>query len=364
LALALVVCMLAACSGGGSGSGGSEPVDTGSSAPVETDTGASADAAGGFVIEKVPDVKIAWVAPLVNDYFEVIADGAQDFADEYGAELNLVYGTDASQEESAQKIEALMAQGYRNYLIYPIDSAASNTLYEEITAAGAKVVNYGMNVDTPTTASLFAGHSAYDTTIYQLEKMNEILGDDGGQVMILMEQMESPYMRVAKVATDDYVKDHPNFVVAQTIGDIATTEEAVTKISDAFSANIGNIDGIVSIGTVTTIGLARILNEFYATNPDQEHIPAVVLDCDAESAAAIKSGYIDIAIYEPKYDMGYLSAAMSYLLATGYEPAGDYFVYLDNIDVTQENADTYASDEQARAKAYIAENFGDILKKS
>ena len=290
------------------------------------------------------NITIGWYAPLVHDYFENIKAGVEAYEEENeGITIEYTYGSADSQtqEMETQTIESLAAKGVTNFLCYPMESEGANNLYKEITAAGCKVINYAQPGTTPTDATFYVGTDTASRTIWQAERVLEINGGSAN-VLVIYEALESPYMQVAKETMDQFCSEHPELNIVQECSGMSDTETAVSKITDALSANRNDIDGIVCIGYTCCVGLARVLTDYYATNPDADHITAVCNDVDAEISEAIKAGYIDEGLFEPLYTIGYISTMAMDLLAQGYESKGDYVIGLEDVIVTKDNCENYS----------------------
>lgn len=296
------------------------------------------------------DLTIGWYAPLVHDYFELVKGGVEGFASEYGVDVEYVYGSAETQAAENEKVEALAGKGIKNFLIYPMDADGANGLYSELVGNDCHVISYGSETNLPTDATFYVGPSVEWEVTTQIEKLMDLMGGSG-KVLVILEALENPNIQKSREIIMQYAEEHPEFEIVQECAGMSSTETAVTKISDAISGNANELDGILAVGTVCSIGLARVMNDYYVTNPDAKHIYTVLNAVDSEIAEAIEKETIDIALYQTTYSVGYVSAGLLYLMNQGYEPKEDaYRIELNDIIVTKENVGKYNTEDAPLAK--------------
>ena len=83
------------------------------------------------------DFKPVWYAPAPHPYFEDVRKGVEAYVAETGIAVEMQIGPDWTQDSQNQRMEALTANGFNAFSVYPADASGANGLYEELTAAGS-----------------------------------------------------------------------------------------------------------------------------------------------------------------------------------------------------------------------------------
>lgn len=291
------------------------------------------------------ETKIAWYAPAPHTYFEEVQKGVELFVEEQGTEVLVQIGPDWTQASQNEKVEALVAQGYNALAIYPSDASGANGLYEEIhEKMGVNIVNFGTDVEKPTVASLAVGQDVKQMAMDQTEALIEMMGGKG-KILNVMEVLEDTNTAIRKAAVEEVVAKYPDVEIIQEIAGIKNEEEAVSKIESAVSANIGEIDGIVCTGMISSIGLVQVLTDYYEKQPDAEHIYTISVDTDPRVMEGVEKGTIDATIASNYEGHGYLSCMALKLLGEGYTVKdGEYFIDTGLCVVTKDNMNSFADD--------------------
>ncbi|MFV0466091.1 MAG: sugar ABC transporter substrate-binding protein [Lachnospiraceae bacterium] len=347
-----MVISLAACGGTGSASSESSSVaETSESASAETSEAATEEASEAAVTS---DLKLAWYAPAPHPYFEEVQKGVEKFAEEQGVEVTIQIGPDWTQASENEKVEALVAQGINAISIYPCDASGANGLYDEISSAmGVNIVNFGTDTAAPSKADFAVAtdvkQAAYDATEAVIKMMGE-----KGNILNVLEVLEDPNTALRKEGVEECVAKYPDVTIIQEIAGIKSQEEAVSKIESALSANVGNIDGIVCTGLITSVGMSQTLSDYYEKQGADDHIYAIGIDTDEGVMNAIKDGTIDGTIAQNPLGHGYISCMLLKYMAEGYQAKeGEYFIDSGAVLVTNENIDTYQNDLDARTTEIV-----------
>jgi ribose transport system substrate-binding protein len=297
----------------------------------------SADAAQG-------GLKLAWYAPAPHPYFEEVKQGVEKFVSEQGVEVIMQIGTDWTQASENEKVEALVAQGVNALSIYPCDAAGANGLYEEITARGVNVINFGTDTARPNTASFSVGTDVRQAAYDAAEAVIKMMGEKGNIINVL-EVLEDPNTALRKVGVEEAVAKYPDVAIIQEIAGIKTQEEAVNKIESALSANVGKVNGIVCTGFVTSVGAAQTLSDYYEKQGTGHKIYAIGIDTDPGVIGAIEEGILDATVAQNPIGHGYIPCMLLKYLNEGYKvKEGQYYVNAGNVIVTKDNLSTYAAD--------------------
>lgn len=304
---------------------------------------ASVITAGLAVPVAAADITVGWYAPLVHSFFENVKSGVEAYSEEHGIDVEYVYGSAETQAAENEKLEALAGKGVKDFLVYPMDQDAANGLYDELSANGCNIVNYAADTNQPTEASFFVGVDVYNRCYKQIETLFDMMGKKGN-LLIVLEALESPNTQLAKQAYEDALKEYPDITLLQECAGMNTVETATTKIQDALSANYGKIDGIVAYGTTCSAALSSLMGEYYENGADR--VQVMLTDTEPEVLEAIKAGDIDATISQPMFAYGYIGCALLQYMWEGYVPKEDvYSIDFDSVIVTSENVDSFSEDE-------------------
>ena len=294
-----------------------------------------------FVVSAA-DYKIAWYAPMVHPYFDAVKKGVEAFEKDTGIEVLKQIGQEWTQDNQNQNVEALAAKGYKAFSVYPVDAGATNGLYEELTDQGMYAVSFGTSTLLPTTASFAVATDVKDAAMVATEKLIELMGGKG-DILNVLEVVEDANTILRKEGIEEVVAKYPDVQIIQEVAGIKTVEEGVEKIQNAVSAQLNEIDGIVTTGYVITVAATTILSELHDSGTKK--IRFVGIDDDPLVLDAIRDGKIDATIAQNPYGHGYITCSLLKYLLDGWKPKEDvYFVNAGIAVVTKENVDTYFDD--------------------
>ncbi|NJN99365.1 MAG: sugar ABC transporter substrate-binding protein, partial [Anaerolineales bacterium] len=292
------------------------------------------------------DLKLVWYAPAPHPYFEEVQKGVDAFAEEFGIPVEKQIGPDWKQPSQNERLEALMAQGYQYFSVYPADGSGANGLYEELTQNGAKVINFGASTLEPTTASFVVATDVKAAAMQATEELIKAMGGKGNIINVL-EVLEDSNTVLRKEGVEEVVAKYPEVKIIQEISGMTSTEEAVDKIGNVLSANIEQVDGLIATGFTTSVGIAQVLDEYKATGGDRT-IHAVGIDTDPTVMKAIEAGVMDGTIAQNPFGHGYLSLLALKYMAEGYTPVeGGYRIDSGTAFVTKDNLTTFNDDISA-----------------
>lgn len=299
----------------------------------------------GAVSVQAADSKIAWYAPAPHPYFDEVKKGVEKFQEEQDTEVIIQIGPDWTQASENEKVEALVAQGITGLSIYPCDASGANGLYEEINEKmGVNVINFGTDTEKPTAASFAVATDVKQAAMDATEAVIEMMGGKG-KILNVLEVLEDPNTALRKEGVEEVVAKYPDVEIIQEIAGIKTQEEAVSKIESALSANMGEINGIICTGMVSSVGMTQTLNDYYAKQPDAEHIYAIGIDTDSGVMKGIEEGVIDATIAQNSAGHGYISCMALKLMDEGYKVKDEqYFVDSGTVLVTKDNMDGYVEE--------------------
>lgn len=298
------------------------------------------------------DAKFAWYASTVHPYFDEVQKGVDQFAKDYDVEVFKRLGQDWTQDNENQNVEAMAAQGYNAFSIYPADVTAAVGLYEELTARGIDVVDFGQATAQPTPASFYVGTQLKEAAMQATEELIKSMGGKGNILNVLEVPSENTLLR--KAGVEEVVAKYPDVKIIQEVGDMSTIEDSTEKVQSAMAANLDKIDGIIATGYTPTVAIAQILTEYHEKGGKRIHFFGI--DTDSTVMDAIAKGHIDGTMAQNPYGHGYISMVLLKLLKEGYKPAdGVHAIDAGVVPVTKANLDTYADDISALTKGIIAD---------
>jgi ribose transport system substrate-binding protein len=300
--------------------------------------------------------KLAWYAPAPHPFYEEVKLGVEQWSKDNGIDVIYQVGPDWSVDAQNERVESLVAQGITGLSIYPSDPVATNALYEEITAAGVNVINYAADSVRPNASKFGVCTDVYEAAYAACTKLIELMGGKGA-ILNVLELLEDPNTSKRKKAIDDCIAAHPGVTLIQEIAGIKTTVEAVSKIENALSANVGKIDGIITTGFTPSIGLAQALPDYYAKQGTDKKIRAIVIDNDPIISKAILDGILDGTIVQNPKGQGYISMTLLKLMDEGYRPADpdNPFIPAGHMFVNKDNLNTYDKEIDAVTQQILSE---------
>jgi len=304
-----------------------------------------------------------WPSPDI--FFDsYVLKGLQAFEKDFGQKVGYTVGTEWTQDVENQTVEALAAQGYNLFYIFGADTAGANGLYDELTAAGCKVINYGGLVDDPQKSALTLCSDVYVQAYNSTLKLIEEMGGEG-QIINVLENLGDVNTLKRQQGVEAAVKEHADKVsIVQTIADIKTDSEGYTKVTDALAANAG-AKGIIATGGTASKGLATAMTDYYAISPDATHISCATMDQSDEVMKALAAGYVDHTVSQNGWGMGYINPLILMYLSDGWEPI-TWGKHIDTgyVFITKDNMDSWQGDIEALSMKIISSIETDILKKA
>lgn len=289
------------------------------------------------------EYKIAWYVSAPHPFFEDVKKGVEGFEKDYGITVEKQVGPDWSQPSETQNVEALAAKGLKYFVFYPSDPSGANGMIDELTGQGSSFISFGAQPSQPTKTKFYAGTDIKEAAVQATEYVIKQMGEKGNLINVL-EVLEDTNTKLRKEAVEETVKKYPNVKIIQEISGMKSPEEAVQKIDDSISANLGKVDGIVATGDITSAGVAQVLSA-YKQKGNTKVIHAIGIDTDPIVMKAIKDGVLDATISQNPYGQGYLSCLLFKYIADGWTPKqGSYNMNTGSILVTKDNIDTYQKD--------------------
>jgi ribose transport system substrate-binding protein len=289
--------------------------------------------------EVIVEYKLSTYWPAVHPYYESVKKGLVKHLEDFGVEIHSQIGTDWTQPTENEQVEALVAKGYNGIMIFPLDAAGANALYEEIVAQGVEVCNFGAPTQEPTPASFTVATDVKAAAKAAAEKVCEAMDYKGG-ILNVLEVVTDPNTILRKEGVEEVAAQYPDVEIVQTIGDMNAIEECTEKISNALAAQGDAINGIVTTGYNPTVAVAQILTEM-----ENDRIAFVGIDDDPAVLKAIEQGYITGTFGQNPYCQGYVTPLLLEYLIDGLEKKQDYtFVDTYGVLITKDNIDTFGDE--------------------
>ena len=304
--------------------------------------------------------KYAWYASTVHPYFDEVQKGVDQFGKDYDIEVFKRLGQDWTQDNENENVEAMAAQGYNAFSIYPADVSGARGLYEELTARGIHVVDFGQATVQPTPASFYVGTKLKEAAMMATEELIKSMGGKGNILNVLEVPSENTLLR--KKGVEEVVAKHADVQIIQEVADMSTIEDSTEKVQSALAANLEKIDGIIATGYTPTVAIAQILKEHHEAGGKRIHFFGI--DTDAIVMDAIRDGHIDGTMAQNPFGHGYISMVLLKKLKEGFKPKdGVHAIDAGVVPVTKANIDTYADDISALTKSIIDGLETDYLTK-
>jgi ribose transport system substrate-binding protein len=337
-------------------------VTTAPAAPAAGGEAAEATAAAAEQPAAAGNFKPVWYAPAPHPYFEDVRKGIEAFEQETGITVEKQIGPDWNQDSQNQRMEALAAQGFNAFAVYPADASGANGLYEELTQRGINIANFGTSTAQPTTAAFAVATDVKVAAMAATEELIKAMGGKGNIINVL-EVLEDPNTALRKQGIEEVVAKYPDVKIIQEVAGMTSVDEATVKVADVLSANIDEVDGIIATGYTPSVAIAQALTE-YKSQGGERAIHAVGIDTDPIVMTAIKDGIMDGTIVQNPYGHGYLSLLLLQYLSEGYKPKADgYFVNAGFAYANQGNLETYSEDILKVTEQIKAELLDKYLEK-
>lgn len=334
LLAAMLVSVFSGCTG--------EPTQNGannagnSSTTNNTAAGDTSDAGGG-------DYKLVWYAPAPHPTFEQNLIGVERFVEETGIEVKTQIGPDWEQANETANVQALASMGYEQFAICPADGSSANALFQELKDQGIPVITYCIPAADPSPADIFIGTDVGEAARQATEALIEAMGGKG-KILNVLEMLNDSNTIIRKQAIEEVVAKYPDVTIVQEIADMSTVEEATQKISDALSANIEEIDGIIATGNTTTIAIANTLSDYYDRGGEKE-IAAIGCDYDDTILKAIEDGVLSGTIAQNPQGQSYIACHIMKMMADGWTVReGQYYINAGAVLVNKDNLTSFEED--------------------
>jgi ribose transport system substrate-binding protein len=241
-------------------------------------------------------------------------------------------------------VETLVAQGYNAFTIFPGDANATNTLMDELKAAGIPSVAAGGCTTEPSPAAFClatdVGNSAYIATDNLIKAMGDTCTvEDPCQIVHIASRLVDPNTVARIAAVDKRVAESNGTVeVFQHLTDSDDQEAATEKVGGILAASGPDIDGMISVAYVGSSVAATLLK-----NLGDGRIKFVGIDDDQAVLDGIRDGYVVGTMSQNPYGQAYIGAWVLDKIRHGctVKEGAPWFIDTGTFLIDQSNLDTY-----------------------
>ncbi len=278
---------------------------------------------------------LVFVPKLVHEWYEDVRVGIdQAVAElaEQGITVNYTWTapTDAVVTDQIAILESAAASQPDGISVAVIDPAATNTVIDEINAAGVPMSTF--DNDAPdSTRNYYSGHSTnYEDGFELAERLAAELGEEG-QVAVLAGSLAAINHQERTQGFIDGIAQYPNMEVVDSQADDDSIEVALS-VTEGYLTAYPDLKAVFGCNAASPIGAARAIQ-------DADKVGEVIVVGMAENEEAmqlVQDGILFCTLVQSVPTYGYNSVYNMLLIADGKEP----LVVQDEIPatfVTQEN---------------------------
>jgi len=275
--------------------------------------GAKEEPATGAPVEEATGVKIGVTLASFDDTFLVyMMDGMKAYQDTL-SDTEITY-VDAKEDAAKQleQVENFITQGMDSVVVVPVNTEATAPIKEACVAAGVNLVYVNRLPANLPEEVVFVGSQSIDAGIFQMEFVGEKL-EGKGNVVIMMGKLDNE----AAIKRTEGNKQ----VIAEKYPDIKVIKEQTAKWSraegmslmenwlssgDDIAAVLCNNDDM-ALGAIQALEAAGLLEEVIVAG----------VDATPDAIAEVKSGKLDVTVFQDAAGQGGGGIEAAYNKATG-----------------------------------------------
>lgn len=305
-------------------------------------------AGGAGESSKKMDHKFA-VVGVLHPFFDPMGTAAKDYMAATGIPTEYRATQNFDMEQENVIIEAMKAQGYNAFALWPGHPESVNATIAELKDENIPVILVGGQAKLPTKAALCIATDVAKSAATGTELLIKAMGGKGNIVNLLGE-LSDPNTLLRKAAIEGVIAKYPNVKLLAEISSVDSFEAATSKI-DAFLSTRGKeVDGMISTAYVASVVNSELLREI-----GDKRIKFIAIDDDPKVLAAIKDGYVTGTMSQAPYAQAYIAQGGLKLLREGYTvKAGKYFIDSGSFLIDAKNADNYAEKIKADAQKMLS----------
>ena len=332
---------LAACGSSDSSSGSDD-----ASAATEESTDESSSGVSSYGATTATQ---EWSIGLViktatNAHFQDIAYGAQQAAQDFGAQIEILNTTTESDVEGQVSMcEDLIASGVDALILTPNDSKGVSGAVEEAHDAGVVFVGVDTEIENVWDDDYYdyvpsyigVDHVAMAKSL--AEDVAEELGGEGKVVIIRGVDAASSSIDRTAGLKEGLAEYDGIEIVAEQAGDY-DTETAQTKVSNILQSN-PDVDAILCCNDLMAIGAVNALTDLGYEVGGEEGVLVTGIDGNIVALQSIADGEMYATAYDWSYLQGYWAVFNAIEMLEGEQAAE--FTYSPDTLITAENVNSY-----------------------
>ena len=310
--------------------------------------GVVAMAGGAGEKAKAADHKFATVGVL-HPYFDPMGTATKDYMAATGIPTEYRTTQHFDMEEENVVIEAMKAQGYNAFALWPGHPESVNATIAELKEEGIPVILVGGQAKLPTTAALCIATDVAKSAATGCELLIKAMGGKGNIVNLLGE-LSDPNTLLRKAAIEGVIAKYaPDVKLLAEISSVDSFEAATSKIDAFLSTRGSEVDGMISTAYVASVVNAELLREI-----GDKRIKFIGIDDDPKVLQAIRDGFVTGTMSQAPYAQAYVALGGLKLLREGYTvKEGKYFIDSGSFLIDPSNADNYAAKIKADANKML-----------
>jgi ribose transport system substrate-binding protein len=310
--------------------------------------GVVAMAGGDGESSKKMDHKFA-VIGVLHPYFNPMGTAAKDYGAATGIPTEYRATQNFDMEQENVIIDAMKAQGYNAFALWPGHPESVNASIAELKDEGIPVILVGGQAKLPTKAALCIATDVAKSAATGAELLIKAMGGKGN-IVDLLGELSDPNTLLRKAAIEKVIAKYPNVKLLTEISSVDSFEAATSKI-DAFLSTRGKeVDGMISTAYVASVVNSELLREI-----GDKRIKFIAIDDDPKVLQAIKDGYVTGTMSQAPYAQSYIALGGLKLLREGFTvKAGKYFIDSGSFLIDAKNADNYAEKIKADAQKMLS----------
>ena len=288
---------------------------------------------GSAFAQETPQIGLVTIN-LQALFFNQINDGAQQAADELGADLQIV---DANNDPArqVQAIETFITQQVDAIIVVAIDVEGIKPALGAASDAGIPSVAIDAEVDVPP-ASAFIGVDNYGAGVEAGDYTTTFISEnlpDGAQVGIVG-ALNSFIQNQRRDGFTEALEGAEGAEIVSTVDGQNVQEVALTAAENLVTANPG-IDIIYATGEPALIGVVAAVEAQGLT----DSVKIIGWDLTSQAIRGIDQGFVQAVVQQDPYQEGYEAVRASIALANGESVEGQILIPITI--VTQDNVDEF-----------------------
>lgn len=264
------------------------------------------------------ELTVAVVPKLVGiPYFNASEKGAVQAGEALGVSVQYTGPTQADAAAQVKVIEDLISKNVNVIAVAPNDPASVEPVLKKAKDQGIHVLDW----DTPANKDLveLSIHQIDDEIFgrHMAQKLIEAMGTDSGEIAILTGGLSAANLNLwIDSAKAEFEENYPGItIVTEKIPTEEKQQVAYQKTLDLIKS-YPNLKGILAVSTPAPLGAAQAVQE----KGLQDKVSVVGSALPTDSLPFLEDGSLDTAVLWDPGKLGFLTVALSQMLAEGNMP--------------------------------------------